>query len=158
MSTFEWVMLGLLTLISVGGMCIASVLAYRGFLGEGLFRWTRYPFAWIGIRVAVFGGLILSVGMNGVPAVRSENEDDEITEQVESNEHEIEQPSNDDNQRVKEYWSMIGRTPTDIRIECASKATSSFNEDEEMESWDFSQHPRESMEDFVARRKYEKAS
>lgn len=144
------------------GLCIGFalmfvVMAYRGVLGMFLWRWTRIPLAFL-------GGLLLAVASNGVPempVIRDEEAESEIAEHVETSD--LENPTNDDDRAAKHLWSLKGFSPMDVLSQCVTQAANGVcidnegNPDEEVEGWDFSQDPPESMQAFKLRKKLERA-
>ena len=144
MSRFEIIVTILLSI----GFCVMS---YRGVFGWFLWRWTRIPFAFL-------GGLLISVGMNGVPEMpvtRDEEVESEIAEHREASD--VEDATNDDDRSAKHLWSLKGFTPTDILNQCVMQATSGATDDPEIEGWDFSQEPKESLSTYRARKAAQRA-
>lgn len=141
MSIFEIVITSVLTVI-----CAAC--AYRGVFGLAAWKWTRIPFAFV-------GAFLLSIGMNGVPAL-PRDEEEEYQNEDEIAEQQVDEPSNEDNEAVKHLWSIRGMTPMDVRNQCVPQAMGTAQvEDEEMDGWDFSDNPKESRAEFIRRKQLE---
>lgn len=129
---------------------IFAVISYRGFLGMTLWKWTRIPFAYT-------GSILLSIGMNGVPALPREEEYDQPKDEIENLQAPDERGKVDD-ATSRRRWVLLGETPQDVQQKCVSQAYGSHAPDEECEGWDFEGDPKEPMIDFKNRRAMERAS
>ncbi len=145
-----WILVGIAAFIICGAQVgLLALLAYRGALGVTLWKWTRIPFA-------VAGGLLMSVGMNGVAIPRNENEEQEEEEIVST--QASDEPGNEDNQFGRFVWSLKGLTPIDVMNQCVSQAQGNHFYDPEFDELCETIEPRESLSDFRKRKQLERVA
>jgi len=96
----------------------------------------------------------MSIGMNGVPSLpMQEEEDSEVEQEVALKA--VDERESEDNRKARFLWFLKGMTPVDIKSQCVAHAKSSPREPEFQDiEWD---EERESNEAFVARRSGGKA-
>ncbi len=127
-----------------------AACAYCGIFGIFLWKWTRIPFAFA-------GGLLLSIGMNGVPVIPVRDEDEDEKEQVVEVETPAE-PGNPDDQFGRQLFALKGMTPLDVKNAVVSQAksgASNFEENDDEPQW---QQERESKQEFIARKRQERGA